>query len=24
MVAPQSWPHSFEQLTGSDKWILCG
>ncbi|MFO0208671.1 MAG: RHS repeat domain-containing protein [Betaproteobacteria bacterium] len=20
----QSWPHSSEQRTGSDKWILCG
>jgi len=20
----ESWPHSSEQRTGSDKWILCG
>ncbi|MFN9571528.1 MAG: DNA methyltransferase [Betaproteobacteria bacterium] len=23
-VEEQSWPHSSEQRTGSDKWILCG
>ncbi|MFN7610741.1 MAG: hypothetical protein ACK5QX_07375 [bacterium] len=22
--SPESWPHSSEQRTGSDKWILCG
>ncbi|MFN7433221.1 MAG: LytR/AlgR family response regulator transcription factor [Betaproteobacteria bacterium] len=23
-LCAQSWPHSSEQRTGSDKWILCG